>query len=72
LLKRNHGLLTAGPAVGEASLLMYRPNQGCQIQVETLSMARDIVLPPEYIGMRPTPVGRKVRVFGERPWQADA
>jgi ribulose-5-phosphate 4-epimerase/fuculose-1-phosphate aldolase len=46
LLLRNHGLLTVGRTVAEAFNLMFYLERACEVQVATLSMGRDIVLPP--------------------------
>jgi ribulose-5-phosphate 4-epimerase/fuculose-1-phosphate aldolase len=71
LMMRNHGLLTTGRTVGEAFILMYRLNQACRIQVKTLSMGREIVLPPENV-CRQAADGwwAGEAVFGQRSWQA--
>lgn len=46
LLLRNHGLLTVGRTVAEAFNLMFYLERACEVQVATLSMGREIVLPP--------------------------
>ncbi|GAB4064251.1 class II aldolase/adducin family protein [Ancylobacter sonchi] len=46
LLLRNHGLLTVGRTVAEAFNLMFYLERACEVQVATLSMGRDIVMPP--------------------------
>ncbi|TCK29149.1 ribulose-5-phosphate 4-epimerase/fuculose-1-phosphate aldolase [Ancylobacter aquaticus] len=46
LLLRNHGLLTVGRSVAEAFNLMFYLERACEVQVATLSMGREIVLPP--------------------------
>ncbi|MCB4770380.1 class II aldolase/adducin family protein [Ancylobacter sp. Lp-2] len=46
LLLRNHGLLTVGRTVAEAFNLMFYLERACEVQVATLSMGRDLVLPP--------------------------
>ena len=49
LLLRNHGLLTVGRSVAEAFNLMFYLERACEVQVATLSMGREIVLPPREI-----------------------
>ncbi|MBS7542796.1 class II aldolase/adducin family protein [Ancylobacter oerskovii] len=46
LLLRNHGLLTVGRTVAEAFNLMFYLERACEVQVATLSMGREVVLPP--------------------------
>jgi ribulose-5-phosphate 4-epimerase/fuculose-1-phosphate aldolase len=71
LLMRNHGLLTTGRTVGEAFILMYRLNQACQIQVETLSMGREIVLPAEDVRCQAAQGWWEGEpVLGQRSWNA--
>ena len=45
LILRNHGLLTVGEDCAEAFSLMYSLEVACQLQVDTLAMGREIVLP---------------------------
>lgn len=49
LLLRNHGLLTVGRSVAEAFNLMFYLERACEVQVATLSMGREIVLPPREV-----------------------
>ncbi|PZQ80688.1 MAG: class II aldolase [Ancylobacter novellus] len=49
LLLRNHGLLTVGRTVAEAFNLMFYLERACEVQVATLSMGREIVLPPREV-----------------------
>lgn len=45
LILRNHGLLTVGRSVAEAFTRMFYLNRACEIQVKTLSMGRELVMP---------------------------
>jgi len=49
VLLRNHGLLTVGRTVAEAFNLMFYLERACEVQVATLSMGREIVLPPREV-----------------------
>ena len=46
LILRNHGLLTVGRSVAEAFSLMFYLNLACEVQVATLSMGAELVVPP--------------------------
>jgi ribulose-5-phosphate 4-epimerase/fuculose-1-phosphate aldolase len=46
LILRNHGLLTVGRSVAEAFSLMFYLNIACEVQVATLSMGSEVVVPP--------------------------
>jgi ribulose-5-phosphate 4-epimerase/fuculose-1-phosphate aldolase len=46
LILRNHGLLTVGRTAAEAFSLMYYLNLACEVQVATLSMGAELVIPP--------------------------
>lgn len=52
LILRNHGLLTIGRNVAEAFNLMYYLNLACEIQVATLGMGREVVLPDARVRAR--------------------
>jgi ribulose-5-phosphate 4-epimerase/fuculose-1-phosphate aldolase len=56
LILRNHGLLTVGRSVAEAFSLMFYLNLACEVQVSTLSMGRELVIPPQEVCER---VGRQ-------------
>ena len=56
LILRNHGLLTVGRSVAEAFSLMFYLNLACEVQVATLSMGAEIVVPPRDVCER---VGRQ-------------
>ena len=47
LILRNHGLLTVGRSVAEAFSLMFYLNLACEVQVATLSMGVELVVPPK-------------------------
>lgn len=49
VLLRNHGLLTVGRTVAEAFNLMFYLERACETQVATLSMGREVVLPPREV-----------------------
>lgn len=46
MILRNHGLLTVGADVPEATVLMYYLEQSCRTQIAALSGARPLVIPP--------------------------
>ncbi len=46
---RNHGLLTTGPTIADAFLMMYALETACQIQVMAQSSGKDLVLVPQPI-----------------------
>jgi ribulose-5-phosphate 4-epimerase/fuculose-1-phosphate aldolase len=46
VILRNHGLLTVGRSVAEAFSLMFYLNLACEVQVSTLSMGAELVIPP--------------------------
>ncbi len=56
IILRNHGLLTVGRTVAEAFSLMFYLNLACEVQVATLSMGQDVVIPPTEVCER---VGRQ-------------
>ena len=56
VILRNHGLLTVGRTVAEAFSLMFYLNLACEVQVSTLSMGTDLVVPPPEVCER---VGRQ-------------
>lgn len=45
MIMHNHGLLTAGGSVGEASTRMYYLDKACEIQLEALTTCRELKLP---------------------------
>ena len=47
MIMRNHGLLTVGPTIGDAFLLMYALETGCQTQILAQSTAGDLQLVPQ-------------------------
>ena len=49
LILRNHGLLTVGRTVAEAFSLMFYLNLACEVQVATLSMGAELVIPPREV-----------------------
>ena len=49
LILRNHGLLTVGRSVAEAFSLMFYLNLACEVQVATLSMGAELVIPPKEV-----------------------
>lgn len=49
MILRNHGLLTVGKTVGQAFIRMYYLHMACQIQVQALAGARELVVPDEDI-----------------------
>ncbi|MGQ9368039.1 class II aldolase/adducin family protein [Azospirillum sp. ST 5-10] len=46
MILRNHGLLTVGRDVPEATVLMYYLEQSCRSQIAALSGGRSLVVPP--------------------------
>ena len=56
VILRNHGLLTVGRTVAEAFSLMFYLNLACEVQVSTLSMGTELVVPPPEVCER---VGRQ-------------
>ncbi|SOD96764.1 class II aldolase/adducin family protein [Caenispirillum bisanense] len=46
MILRNHGLLTVGADVPEATVLMYYLEQSCRTQIAALSGGRPLVTPP--------------------------
>jgi ribulose-5-phosphate 4-epimerase/fuculose-1-phosphate aldolase len=49
LILRNHGLLTAGPTIADAFLMMYVLETACQIQVMAQSSGGELIQVPEPI-----------------------
>ncbi|HNP63801.1 MAG TPA: class II aldolase/adducin family protein [Woeseiaceae bacterium] len=49
LILRNHGLLTTGPSIADAFLMMYVLETACQIQVMAQSSGRELIQVPEPI-----------------------
>jgi ribulose-5-phosphate 4-epimerase/fuculose-1-phosphate aldolase len=49
VILRNHGLLTVGRTAAEAFSLMFYLNLACEVQVSTLSMGVDLVVPPKEV-----------------------
>ena len=49
LILRNHGLLTTGPTIADAFLMMYALETACQTQVMAQSSGGDLVLVPQPI-----------------------
>ena len=49
MIMRNHGLLTVGRTIGQAFIRMYYLHMACQIQVQALSGARELIVPSERI-----------------------
>lgn len=47
MLLRNHGSVTSGHDLQEALFYTYHLQQACKAQVQTLSMGREVVVPPE-------------------------
>jgi ribulose-5-phosphate 4-epimerase/fuculose-1-phosphate aldolase len=46
LILRNHGLLTTGPTIADAYLMMYALETACQVQVMAQSAASELVMVP--------------------------
>jgi len=49
LILRNHGLLTVGPSIADAFLLMYALETACQTQILAQSTAGDLKLVPQAV-----------------------
>ena len=49
LILRNHGLLTTGPSIADAFLMMYVLETACQVQVMAQSSGRELIQVPEPI-----------------------
>ena len=49
LILRNHGLLTVGPTIADAFLLMYALETACQTQILAQSTAGDLKLVPQAV-----------------------
>ncbi len=49
LILRNHGLLTTGPTIADAFLMMYMLETACQIQIMAQSMGGKIIQVPQPI-----------------------
>ncbi len=49
MIMRNHGLLTTGMTVAQAYIRMYYLELSCRVQMDVLSMGREIHLPPEEV-----------------------
>ena len=49
LILRNHGLLTTGPTIADAFLMMYALETACQTQVLSQSTGKDLTQVPEAI-----------------------
>ncbi len=49
LMLRNHGLLTTGPTIADAFLMMYVFETACQIQVLAQSSGQDLIHVPQQI-----------------------
>ena len=49
MILRNHGLLTVGQTVAEASLTMYRLERACQVQLDAMACGQPLVTPPEAV-----------------------
>lgn len=49
LILRNHGLLTAGPTIADAYLLMYALETACQVQITAQSTGCELTMVPEPI-----------------------
>ena len=47
MILRNHGLLTTGKTIGEAFMLMYYLDRACKVQLDLLSINRDIIKPSD-------------------------
>ena len=71
MILRNHGLLTAGKTIGEAFMLMYYLDRACKVQLDLLSINRDIIKPSDNLlefaaGQYEDPKYR----LGEHEWPA--
>ncbi len=49
LILRNHGLLTTGPTIADAFLMMYALETACQVQVMAQSSGRELIQVPDPI-----------------------
>ncbi len=49
MILRNHGLLTTGPTIADAFLMMYMLETACQIQIMAQSMGGKIIQVPQPI-----------------------
>ncbi|WP_448568935.1 class II aldolase/adducin family protein [Thalassotalea ganghwensis] len=49
MLLRNHGGLTLGQTIGDAFMHMYDLTRACQVQIQTLSMGKPVVMVPQAI-----------------------
>ncbi|MBD1147714.1 class II aldolase/adducin family protein [Pelagibacterales bacterium SAG-MED31] len=45
MILRNHGLLTAGKSISEAFMLMYYLDRACKVQLDLLSINKNIIKP---------------------------
>ena len=49
MILRNHGLLTCGKTISEAFMLMYYLDRACKNQIDTLSMGKKTITPPDNV-----------------------
>jgi len=49
MLLRNHGSVTCGTDIQEAMFYTYHLHQACKAQIQTLSMGRELVIPPNEV-----------------------
>ena len=49
MLLCNHGSVTCGSDIPEALFYTYHLHQACKAQIQTLSMAREVIMPPKNV-----------------------
>lgn len=74
IVLRNHGLVACGASVAEAFNLMYWLETACKVQVDALSLGRELVLPSHELATRMAhryaPQGSNAQKFAHLEWQA--
>jgi ribulose-5-phosphate 4-epimerase/fuculose-1-phosphate aldolase len=70
LILRNHGLLTVGPSVADAFLVMYNLQRACEIQVRTQGTGRISVDPRIVAGVKANVVAVTRGMMGALAWPA--
>ncbi len=70
MILTNHGLLSCGPTVGEAFVVLYTLESACKVQVDVMTANAEIVLPEQSVVERMAELADTGWMSGEREWQA--
>lgn len=71
MLLRNHGSITCGFDIQEALFYTYHLHQACKAQIQTLSMKREVVIPPDDVLKKTVnDLLSFEKTLGHRDWKA--